>query len=142
MSNQAEYTGETKKVWDFLLRLVNMLGQQGMSSDESESDDGMERRQKCLINVLPWRHRDLTPYLKRIDKDVNLQNQYGHRRAGTQPRVRLRHSPQKQAALSKREAVPGLPFNFYDSTWYATLSPRDKTLLRTKPPMDLPMIVD
>src|ERR1700678_4207007 len=37
--------------------------------------------------------------------------------------------------------VPGLPINFYDATWYATLQNRDKFALKAKPVLELHTII-
>ena len=44
-------------------------------------------------------------------------------------------------SMSTQKAIAELLLNFYDKTWYAGLSKQDKTLLRAKPALDLPVIV-
>ena len=111
-----------------------MLHAEGMSSDESDAEGG---HTKYWIKIRPWRSRELNQYLQRIDLDANHTNIYGKPRPGNPPRSRKKRA---NATLSDRRAVPGLPINFYDETWLATLENRDRKALKSKPAFTLPII--
>lgn len=104
-----------------------MLHQEGMSSDESEQEGGLTT---YWVKTREWRSTELIKYLHQIDLDANGTNAYGKARPGNPQRVRRRRV---NATLSYRRAVPGLPINFYDEVWYASLQNRDKTALKAKP---------
>jgi hypothetical protein len=65
-----------------------------------------------------------------IDLNVNRTNAYGKTQPGNTPWVRKRRV---NATKSSRRAVPGLPINFYNATWYVTLQNWDKFALKAKP---------
>ena len=64
-------------------------------------------------------------------------NVYGKPQPGNPPRLRKR---QVNVTLSDRRAVPGLPINFYDETWLATLQNWDRDVLKAKLAFILPII--
>jgi hypothetical protein len=108
----------------------------GMSSDESGEDD--KGRNTYTVNKSLWRDKEITRMLRFVDRDHNTTNAYGNTRGGNPPRVRILRGGKE----SMREAVPGLPKNFYDRTWYMGLSNKDKKELNAKPPIKLPDIVE
>ena len=110
-----------------------MLGSDGMSSDESGGGS-----RKYFVKILSWRSAKLTPYLQKIDRDVNRTNTLGNS-SGNPPRQCIRIAG---GQMSKRKAVPGLPVNFYDKTWYAGLSAADRVALNARPEMVLPILED
>jgi hypothetical protein len=122
-------------VWDFLYKTTRLLRSEGMSSDES-GQEGLGP--PYYIKARDWRNRDLIPYLQMIDRDKTRTNAYGNNRAGNPPRERQRIAA---ASNSNRKAIPDLPLNFYDKTWYAGLSHRDKTFLRPKAVLRMPVLV-
>jgi len=123
------------EVWNFLHQLVSMLHQEGMSSDESGEENG---HIVYWVKTRQWRSAELIRFLHMIDLNANRTNAYGKLRPGNSPRVRKRRA---NATTSGRRAVPGLPINFYDATWYATLQNRDKVALRPKPVLQLHTIM-
>ena len=127
--------GLTDHGWDALNTVVDHLGAAGMSSDESE-DDEMGRR-VYVVNKLVWRDRRVTTSLRLVDGDHNKTNGFGNRKAGNPARTRVIRA---RARESVREAPPGLPVNFYDSTWYAGLTNREKNELMALPEFQLPEI--
>jgi hypothetical protein len=133
--NRLRPDGTIDEAWDFLYKLVTMLHQEGMSSDESDNEGG---ESKYWVKTRQWRSRDLNRYLHRIDLDANRTTVYGHARPGNPPRQRKRRA---NATLSHSRAVPNLPINFYDKTWYATLQNRDKKALQSRPALPLPEIL-
>jgi hypothetical protein len=127
--------GEVDTVWDFLFKTTRLLRCEGMSSDES-GQEGLGP--PYYIRTREWRSRELIPYLQLIDKDRRQTNAYGNSRSGNPAREQTRVAT---AAVSQRKAIPGLPLNFYDKTWYADLNCRDRALLKAGPILDLPILV-
>jgi hypothetical protein len=122
-------------VWDFLFAATRLLRSEGMSSDESGQEGSGPL---YYIKTRDWRNKDLIPYLQMIDRDKPRINAYGNKRPGNPPRDRQRISA---ASNSNRKAIPDLPINFYDKTWYAGLSRQDKALLRPKDALHMPVVV-
>lgn len=135
MGNRDEGGGKVDPVWDFLFKAIGILGREGMSSDES---GGEGSGPPYYIRVREWRSRELIPYLQMIDREKRQTNAYGNRRSGNTARERQRVAA---GGVSTRRAIAGLPLNFYDKTWYAGLSARDRALLNAKPDMDMPVLV-
>ncbi|KAF8982829.1 hypothetical protein BDQ17DRAFT_1437698 [Cyathus striatus] len=88
----------------------------GMSSDET--DDDQSEGQKFWIKKHSWRSNALINYLSIIDKDHNFTTAYAE----------------------KHPVIPGLPRNFYDETWYNSLSSHDKKYLDAQNEIELPEI--
>lgn len=134
--NRVRPDGTIDEAWKFLNDLVIMLHQEGMSSDESDNEGSQP---KYWVKIRQWRSKELNQYLQQIDLDANQTNAYGNIRPGNPVRTRKRHI---KATLSHRRAIPNLPINFYDETWYASLQNRDKIALKTKPIFPLPQIIN
>lgn len=99
--------------WRLLGEMVQLLGPDGQSSDESDTEGYVVRAQ-------PWRGVDVGDRLDYIDTTRKTQNktEYGRNRSGAQFRRRIRPARPPQ---SHRAAKPGLPSNFYDQVWYTAL---------------------
>jgi hypothetical protein len=106
--------------------VLDALGAGGISSDESDIDDS--GRAVYRTKNMGWRAKDILKKLMEIDCDRNTTNAYGNTRAGNPPRVRKR----RDRLETSRKAIPGLPLNFYDSNWYAGLTPGQKRELGAK----------
>jgi hypothetical protein len=106
--------------------VLDALGAGGMSSDESDIDDSGHSVHRP--KTMPWRAKNILKKLTDIDSDRNTTNAYGNTRAGNPPRVRKR----RDRLETSRKAIPGLPLNFYDSNWYAGLTPGQKRELAAK----------
>jgi len=109
--------GEVDPVWDFLFKATRFLRCEGMSSDES-GQEGLGP--PYYVRIREWRSRE------------------GNIRPGNSARERTRLAA---APVSMRKAIPELPLNFYDKTWYADLNCRDKALLKAGPVLDLPVLI-
>jgi hypothetical protein len=96
-------------VWEYLQGIVENLGKDGMSSDESEHEDGDVQvfRRKSM----PWR-ADFTHEMQIIDQQ-RLTGAAVFTPRGSKPAKRLRNAKSK----SSRTAIKGLPRAFYDASW-------------------------
>lgn len=106
-----------------------------MSSDESENDE--LGRRVYVVNKAIWRDRLVTASLRLVDRDHNTTNAFGNRRAGNPARTRI---IRVRARESTRDAPLGLPINFYDRTWYAGLTNREKNELMAQTEFQLPEV--
>ena len=87
--------------------MLDRLGPQGMSSDESDVEDGYPG---ARVKTLPWR-RDIHEYLDFIDRHRFDGTVYSNRGPKPMPRTRRKY------VESSRTAVTGLPRSFYDQNW-------------------------
>ena len=106
--------------------MLDALGAGGISSDESNIDDSGHAVYQT--KTMEWHARDILRKLTDIDSDHNMTNAYGNTRAGNPPRFQKR----RDRLATSRKAIPGLPINFYDSNWYAGLTPGQKRELAAK----------
>lgn len=101
--------------------MIEYLGIDGMSSDESEAEDLDLRPATChppryLIHPPQWRARDVEPWLRMFDSVHNILRRCrveDHDTRGAFPRIRT-PTNRKSASLT---FVPGLPTNAYDAEW-------------------------
>jgi hypothetical protein len=134
LSNRTGTNGEFDQAWDNLYQVVDALGAQGMSSDESDDDE--TGRKVYIPRKKVWRNKEITNLLRVIDRDRNTTNCYGNTRAGNPPRHRL----VREGRDSRREAPPGLPLNFYDRNWYDCLTNGEKKELGARGKTHIPDI--
>lgn len=95
-----------------------------MSSEESEGEPESVVK-TYRVNKMPWRRDlakviELLEYERRADRVV-----FGAQGAVPVPRIR-----DPRAESSGRSAVTGLPLEFYDKEWYASLTEEQKEELQ------------
>lgn len=113
--------------------MVDELGMDGNSSDESEDEDN----EGYIIRRKNWRSGHLKQLLMFIDANRNFTNAYGNPLPGGRPHTRLRSN---HAPISLRRVPACLPKKFYDEAWYDLLSPVLKNQLKAKACTVLPKI--
>lgn len=96
-------------IWTWLKELLDVLGADGMSSDESTTEN-LETVYR--VKRLPWR-REMASNLEKLDRvrilDKTLFNSQGHRPAR---RIRGDNNP-----VSDRKPKQGLPKALYNREW-------------------------
>ncbi|KAI6010236.1 hypothetical protein EDC04DRAFT_2906110 [Pisolithus marmoratus] len=111
------------------LPLVNYLGTQGISSDESKDKT---RRMISYPHVYPhWCSQQLSALMWEADLAILefLSVMIGrHKKAGTQ----LQNCPHSEKFNNAAAAPPGLPVHCYDATWLSLLHPHSKKQLRVQ----------
>ncbi|KAF8880278.1 hypothetical protein BD779DRAFT_1675976 [Infundibulicybe gibba] len=105
------------------VHMLQRLGTDGMSSDESEDEDTHIRSAARLDNprfkILEprWRARQLTIWLRVIDSIHLVSRRCGDKSArGAYPRLRISNERAPEYSKSKK-FVKGLPENAYDTIW-------------------------
>ena len=111
--------------------LIEELGPEEMSSDDSKIDD--DRRKEFKVRRMPWQSKEIEKRLIQVDKDRNTTNAYGNLRAGNQPQHRIRRNVMR---VSRRKPSAGYPLNFYDYNWYAGLTKSQQEDLSAKDSVD------
>ncbi|PVF91139.1 hypothetical protein CPB86DRAFT_854736 [Serendipita vermifera] len=97
--------------------ILEELGVEGMSSEESEGEIGSKNR-RYFVKVLPWRSEALTTWLHQIDRLPAPRRGKGTRQYTRRTRILNRPLP-----VSKNRTIPtGLPRAFYREEWIASAS--------------------
>lgn len=117
--------------WGLLGDMVDRLGVDGQSSDDS---DGGE----FTVSYLDWRSDQVTQLLDFCDENRTLTTESGNRRPGTVPRERIREDNPRP---SRRGPKIGLPRNFYNDLWYASLGTTAREDVDAQPPIPLLKLV-
>jgi|ERR1700720_657143 len=102
------------EVWKWFTSILEYLGPDGMSSDES-SMEGVETVYR--VKRLPWRC-DIAGYMDIIDSQRHKDSDIFSAQ-GTKPVKRVRGTANPQ---STHKAVRQLPRSFYDGDWYNGLN--------------------
>ncbi|KAF9493799.1 hypothetical protein BDN71DRAFT_1508289 [Pleurotus eryngii] len=121
--------------WVLLYDMVKGLGLLGMSTDESDPEDNMS----VMVIQKDWQAAEVIKLLQAIDRHHIALNCYGNSRSSTQPRVQQRHMG---GPVSSQKAVAGLPINWYNPIWYASLSDFQVDVLGAVDEVLLPIIND
>ncbi|KAJ3507461.1 hypothetical protein NLJ89_g6290 [Agrocybe chaxingu] len=110
--------------WEYLEELLMELGEEGMSSDESEGEDDDTAVETVLyVAEMPWRP-NISQELSIIEgerNDVGIFN-----RKGAKPTKRLRGV---RKIASRRDAPPGRARAVYDDKWYGALTAQQRKRL-------------
>ena len=97
-------------IWMWLERLLERLGDQGMSSDESD-EEGVE--EVWRVRRMGWRQAEVEGYMDTIDMQPSLDRELFRRHGSIGlRRIRGRHNP-----VTTRQAVARLPRSLYDGKW-------------------------
>lgn len=107
VSHERRDTASESKAWTSIAACIDKLGAAGMSSDDSDGEDGR------TVRKMPWRSKKITTILKIVDKDA-LRTTDGRRQR------------RSTARKTRRNAPPGLPKNFYDDDWIASLREHER----------------
>ncbi|KAI6027218.1 hypothetical protein EDC04DRAFT_2899234 [Pisolithus marmoratus] len=119
---------EHPKLWKHL-PLVNYLGTQGISSDESKDKTRRTISYPCAYPC--WHSQQLSALMWEVDLAILefLSITIGkHKKAGMQ----LWNCPHSEKFNDAAAAPPGLPMNCYDATWLSLLHPCSKKQLRVQ----------
>jgi len=103
----------------------------------SEDETGNEGTWKYVIRAMDWRSEKLIPYLNIVDIGKRPKNVFGKMPSGNAPRTRIRRAGGK---VWEGQAVPGMPQNFYDETWFAGLTEADRVALKAVNPVAFPSL--
>ncbi|KAI6120122.1 hypothetical protein EDD16DRAFT_1706074 [Pisolithus croceorrhizus] len=108
--------------WKWLQRLINTLGEHGMSSEESSVENGIEN--VLQVKKLEWQRNidkelEIVDLQRVLDKDIFCSQ-------GSKPLPR-KHAPDNP--ISSRVPVVGLPMVLYDDMWILQLTERRRESL-------------
>ena len=121
--------------WKALFWMVESMGAQGTSSDESESEPDITGHRVYPARLREWRSDEVLDLLMYIDENKKRFGPLGGPLPGNPARKRPRRAT---ANVSERKAIAGLPINFYRQVWYDGLSANEKQLLNPQSEFRLP----
>ena len=104
--------------------MLDKFGRDGMSSDESDTDENGRKVLYALIK--PWRSVTANMWVHKFDEPVQESRLHSEKR-GRPPRCRIRSN-----RISSSKAVNNLPGNAYDSTWLQAQNAYQRRLLNVK----------
>ncbi|KAI6013658.1 hypothetical protein PISMIDRAFT_19407 [Pisolithus microcarpus 441] len=122
---KSEAPDDDLRSWKWLQRLINTLGEHGMSSEESSVENGIEN--VLRVKKLEWRRNidkelEIVDLQRVLDKDIFCSQ-------GSKPLPRKR-APDNP--ISSRAPVVGLPMALYDDTWILQLTECQRERLETQ----------
>lgn len=112
---------------DHLAKSLELLGNNGMSEDESDHESGPRTGNRTYkIMSVPWRSqtRQFLAFLELLDL-LHMSTKFKHDgtpNPGNWPRVRVRSATD---SVGRGNPVAGLPVNFYDENWLSDLQKND-----------------
>lgn len=120
---------EEVQAWMCIHEMHVELGQEGMSSDDSEADvDGR------YVRKMGWRSPEVIGCYAIVDPLRKSMTKWGKLRPGFKPNERKRETG---TPSSSRPPPIGKPINLYDSVWYNMLTPFEKQDLMAKPAINI-----
>ncbi|KAH6913219.1 hypothetical protein BKA70DRAFT_1218205 [Coprinopsis sp. MPI-PUGE-AT-0042] len=115
---------EQAAAWKEIDAAVYELGLCGTSSDKSEfENDNGDVKTECV---------------KIVDRDEAKVNAAGHQKPRNPGKKQVQ---ERFAGPSRRQAMPGLPVNYYNSDWYSQIGGEERRELRVKAAQPLPNLV-
>ena len=106
-------------VWKWLEQLLEHLGKDGMSSEESAMEE--DGTQVYRVKKIPWRRNEASRALRMIDKTPTVGTGFRSKQ-GNKPGTRL-YNP--DAGDSRRPAPAGRPRAIYNEEWLGKQSASD-----------------
>ncbi|KIK00171.1 hypothetical protein K443DRAFT_7839 [Laccaria amethystina LaAM-08-1] len=137
--SEAQKDMNSTKFWKKLKKIHAELGQDGMSSDETDSEQtGLQAK---IVRRIPktW----LIPTISELWNAVEKYGKGRLNRVGNSPHTRIfepssSFRTQPNTPAQRRLCVPGLPLNYYCDLWLRGLSPAQRAQVDRKSPRELP----
>ena len=120
--------GHSHSTWVAINKVFEDIGKEGMSADDSAVKNG---RTVYHIRHIVWWADWIGDWLDIVDSNCNFSMEYRETRPGNPPRI-WKCGLDVLGRETQQSAVPGLPVNYYDVTWYSSLLPNDKVDLCTR----------
>ncbi|KAI6162415.1 hypothetical protein EDD17DRAFT_1757181 [Pisolithus thermaeus] len=117
VKSKSEAQDDDLQSWKWLRSLIKMLGEHGMSSEESSVENGVEN--VLRVKNMPWR-RNIDRELEIVDFQCLLDTDIFSPQ-GSKP---LTHKRSPDNPSTTRDAVKALPLALYDGAWFAQLTER------------------
>lgn len=128
------YFKENPIFWAEVQRLLESLGDKGMSSDETDSEASRSGYKVVRRVPLPWLC-DEVPMLWKEVEAFHIARQAHRPRRSNKPIPRIFEAFHRSSTC---HAVAGLPKNFYNSIWWTSLHDGQQLFMEPKGPTELP----
>lgn len=121
-------------MWGEVEDILDRLGHEGISSDETDGDTQPKRLRRVARG---WLNPAVSEMWRDIEK-YELSNPRSRRsQRGNRPLLRIFMSQ----TTNLQKPVKELPMNYYDSLWWKSLSEPEQAMLNPGPPEAIPKIV-
>ena len=129
---------DNPNVWSKVKLIHEILGQGGMSSDETDGEYARHTDKKVRRVTLPWRNPALVALYQSVDSyedahALHLTEQGNH--------SLHRRFEARASTSSKRKPITQLPKNFYNQDWLKSLTRAQRSSLRLKQMLEIPALV-
>ena len=112
------------KIWEWLNKVLDFFGVDGMSSEESEEENN---RTVFRVKIMYWR-RDMVKYLDLID--AQRQQVPGLFSNAGSKGVDKRRGRGSGFLISERNPVKKLPLTLYDERWFESVGQQGQLMLK------------
>ena len=112
------------KIWEWLKKVLDFLGVDGMSSEESEEENN---RTVFRVKIMYWR-RDMVKYLDLID--AQRQQVPGLFSNAGSKGVDKRRGRGSGFLISERNPVKKLALTLYDERWFESVGQQGQLMLK------------
>jgi len=130
------YLDENKEFWGGVGEMGDILGSDGMSSDETD-DENSQGATKAVRRVRKaWLSEEVAEVWRTVEAYHQSRNQ-GKSKRGNKAFAR---NPVPASQQSYNRIKPGLPQNYYDPVWWQSIIDSDKLLMKPQPHRPLPDI--
>ncbi|KAJ7763355.1 hypothetical protein B0H16DRAFT_1455207 [Mycena metata] len=108
--------------WERLLEMLELLGEQGMSSEEEDEVEANDRKVIVyMVKLCVWREPRIVDYLRLVDKQTALFKKRGRDQRdqrGPPPHTRVRTDVPGSPKVPR-----GLPMSLYNGEWLKAATP-------------------
>ena len=113
---KAEAAAPDFEVWEYFVKMLDLLGVDGMSSEEEDVRDFQGQTVTVfVVKLCFWRADEITQYIKFIDKEApNIQGPQN------------RQTPRLGSEIPGTTLAKGLPRKMYNPQWLANMETRNK----------------
>ena len=127
-------------IWDKFQYVIERIGPQGMSGDETDSQSNNLSTKKLVKLSLPWINPDISRLMAAADtyRDAVHDECMVITKRGNPG---LPRTLQTSRNLSAATAIRALPRNWYGNTWYWRLTRAEKARLNAQDDVDVPVLV-
>jgi hypothetical protein len=124
--------------WDTIFKIINRLGAEGMSGDETDTPTGVYPKAVRHIEI-PWISPRISQLFEAVDSyESSLRVETMRSHVGNAP-LHRHYEPRSKNIRAK--VIPHLPRNWYDDAWFKGLLAGQRTVLSVIADVEIPTLV-
>ena len=133
--------------WSLAQELIDSVGNEGMSGEETDSAPNMSKRirdKRFIVNPVKWMNPELRDLFRTIDTYEHAITAAGFSKRSTRGPISLERVDAPEGAyraIPTRNKISGLARNYYDNSWYQTQNQGEQMSLNADPIKALPSLV-